>query len=357
MNKRIIFTGGGSAGHVTVNLALIPKFVNEGWDVSYIGSADGIEKQLISDLDQIDYYNISTGKLRRYFDWNNFKDPFKVLKGVLQAYRIIKKRKPDVIFSKGGFVSVPVILAARMNRVPTVIHESDFTPGLANKISIPFATKVCTTFPETVKQLNSEKAVHVGAVVREELKSGNTTRGLSYCAFTKNKPVLLVMGGSLGARRINQAVRDNLDRLLETFQIVHICGNGNQDESLDRRGYKQFEYVSGELPDLMAISSIVVSRAGSNSIFEFLALRKPMLLIPLTAGQSRGDQILNARSFEKSGYAEVLQEETLNDEMFMEAVFKIHENRGQYIENMKEDEGTAPIDKVIDIIKNSAGLY
>lgn len=337
-----------------MNLALIPEFIKDGWDAAYIGSANGIEKQLITDLDQIDYYSISTGKLRRYFNWNNFKDPFKVLKGIFQAYRIIKKRKPDVIFSKGGFVSVPVIIAARLNGVPTVIHESDFTPGLANKISVPFATKVCTTFPETAKQLNSEKAVHVGAVIRKELMNGNSTKGLSLCAFTKNKPVLLVMGGSLGAKRINQAVRNNLDQLLENYQIVHICGKGNLDPTIDRNGYRQFEYVGGELPDLMAMSDLVVSRAGSNAIFEFLALRKPMLLIPLTAGQSRGDQILNARSFQNSGYCEVLSEENLTDETFIHAINDLYQNRSAYIENMKENEGITSIDKVVELIKGAA---
>lgn len=337
-----------------MNLALIPRFVKEGWDVAYIGSENGIEKQLITDLNQIDYYSISTGKLRRYFDWNNIKDPFKVLKGVFQAYRIIRKHKPDVIFSKGGFVSVPVILGARLNRVPVIIHESDLTPGLANKISIPFATKVCTTFPETTDHLKTEKAVHVGAVIREELLKGNVTRGLSFCAFTKNKPILLVMGGSLGARKINQAVRDNLDHLLEQFQIIHICGKGNLDPSIDRNGYKQFEYVSGELPDLLAISHFVVSRAGSNAIFEFLALEKPMLLIPLSAGASRGDQILNARSFQKSGYCDVLPEEKLNNETFLNTVQKLYENRETYIENMKKNEGVAAIDKVLELIRTAA---
>ncbi|HET7658057.1 MAG TPA: undecaprenyldiphospho-muramoylpentapeptide beta-N-acetylglucosaminyltransferase [Bacillales bacterium] len=354
MNKKIIFTGGGTAGHVTVNLALIPHFQKEGWEVAYVGSETGIERQLISGLENVKYYSISTGKLRRYFDWKNFKDPFKVVKGAFQAYRIIRKFKPNVIFSKGGFVSVPVILGARLNRVPAIIHESDITPGLANKISIPFATKVCTTFPETVQHLNTDKAIHVGAVVREELKKGKASRGLSFCAFTKNKPVLLVMGGSLGARRINEAVRENLDTLLDQFQIVHICGKNNLDSSIDRKGYKQFEYVREELPDLLAMTDFVISRAGANAIFEFLALRIPMLLIPLSAGASRGDQILNARSFEKAGYCEVLTEEDLTSESFVEAVQHIYENRNDYMERMKKNEGTAAIDNVIDLIKDAA---
>lgn len=308
---------------------------------------------MVSGMKNVRYHSISTGKLRRYFDWNNFKDPFKVLKGVFQANRIIKKFQPDVVFSKGGFVSVPVIIGARLNRIPAIIHESDITPGLANKISIPFATKVCTTFPETAEQLKTDKAEHVGAVIREELFEGNPTKGLSICTFTKNKPVMLVMGGSLGARKINEAVRGNLDILLNRYQIIHICGKSNLDPSIDRNGYRQFEYVGDELPDLMAIADFVVSRAGSNAIFEFLAMRMPMLLIPLSAGASRGDQILNARSFKSSGYCEILPEEELTDEAFVEAIENLYANQSVYVDQMKKNEGTAAIEKVMGLIENA----
>ncbi len=354
LKQKIIFTGGGSAGHVTVNLALIPRFKQIGWDVAYIGSRDGIEKQLVGNLDDVPYFAVATGKLRRYFDWNNFKDPFKVMKGIFQAYRIIKREKPAVIFSKGGFVSVPVVIGARLNKVPTIIHESDLTPGLANKLSIPFATKVCTTFPETAKHLKGDKVVHVGAVVRDELKQGNALRGFTYCGFTKTKPVILIMGGSLGSQRINETVRANLSTLLSEFQIVHICGKGQVDPSIEERHYKQFEYVSEELPNLMAMADFVISRAGSNAIFEFLALRKPMLLIPLSRAASRGDQILNAKSFADAGYAEVLQEEALTDESFVAAVRRVYENRAQITRQMEQKEGEEAIDKVIALLEESA---
>lgn len=334
-----------------MNLALIPKFIAEGWETSYIGSPNGIEKQLIEDFGQIRYDAISSGKLRRYFDWNNLKDPFKVIKGVFQAYRLLRKRKPDVIFSKGGFVAVPVILAARLRKIPVISHESDITPGLANKISLPFVKKVCITFPETARHLRSDKAVHVGAVVREELKHGNPTRGLAFCDFVRDRPVMLVMGGSLGAQRINETVRANLNKLLADFQIVHICGQGQVDASIQSRGYQQFEYVSEELPDLLAITDLVVSRAGSNSIFEFLALRKPMLLIPLSGGQSRGDQILNAESFQKSGYADVLLQEDLTVQSFTEAIDQLYKTQEKYIANMQQDEGGNAAAKIIDLIK------
>ena len=235
--KRILFTGGGTAGHVIVNLALIPEFQKQGYTIDYIGSYEGIEKQLIEPLDGVHYHGISTGKLRRYLSKENIKDPFKVLKGLWQASRIIAKAKPQVIFSKGGFVSVPVVAAAKLKGVPTIIHESDYTPGLANKLSFPFAKKVLATFPETMNHLPEDKATFIGAVVREELFQGSRKEGLSYCGFHKQKPVIMVMGGSTGSKKINESVRDNLDELLEEVQIIHLCGKNQKDKTIDRRGY------------------------------------------------------------------------------------------------------------------------
>lgn len=352
--KKIMFTGGGSAGHVTVNLALIPHFLKEGWSVQYIGSENGIERQLISTIPEVNYFVISTGKLRRYLDIQNVKDPFKVVKGLYQAYRLIKKQKPNVIFSKGGFVSVPVVIGAWLNRVPLLIHESDLTPGLANRISIPFATGVCTTFPETGSMLKESKARHVGAVIREEVKQGNADRGRAYCGFTRSKPVILIMGGSLGARRINQTVREALSRLTKQFQIVHLCGKNGVDTSIVEPGYKQFEYVNEQLPDLLAMTDIVVSRAGSNSIFEFLALKKPMLLIPLTKEQSRGDQILNAQSFEKSGYCEVLYEDKLTAGTLIKGIEQLYENKQEYVQRMSLSEDANALEAVVDWINEIA---
>jgi UDP-N-acetylglucosamine--N-acetylmuramyl-(pentapeptide) pyrophosphoryl-undecaprenol N-acetylglucosamine transferase len=353
MGRKIIFTGGGTAGHVTVNLALIPKFIAEGWEVTYIGSENGIEKQLVSEHRKVKYYGISTGKLRRYFDWNNVKDPFRVMKGVYQAYRIIKELKPNVLFSKGGFVSVPVIIGAWLNRVPVIIHESDLTPGLANRIAMPFATKICITFPETKEHVKSEKAIHVGGIIREELKHGNATRGLSLCNFTRSKPVLLVMGGSQGSKKINETIRANLNQLLNDFQIVHICGKGQLEPRIQQKGYQQYEYLTTELPDVMAMADLVISRAGANSIFEFLFLRKPMLLIPLSKKASRGDQILNARSFEKAGYAHVLMEEEITNELFMQSVRSLVQDRQRMIERMQGNEEDG-LEKVFNLIKQVA---
>jgi len=356
MKRAIVFTGGGTAGHVTVNLALMPLFVRDGWDVHYIGSEQGIERELVASVPQATYHGIATGKLRRYMDWNNAKDPFRVLKGVWQAYRLMAKIRPSVVFSKGGFVSVPVVAGAWLHRIPAIVHESDLTPGLANRISIPMATKVCTTFPDTAKHLPAEKAVHIGAVVREELFRGEAVRGLAMCDFVRTKPVLLVMGGSLGSQRINRAIREELDALTETFQIVHLCGKGNVDTSATSRGYRQFEYVTDELPDLLAAADVVVSRAGSNSIFEFLALRKPMLLIPLPLSQSRGDQIANAESFRARGIAEVLPEESLTGETFLRAVRELYAERERYVAAMEREPKGEPLRQLHDLIGETAAL-
>ena len=309
--KRIILTGGGTAGHVTPNIALLPTLRELNYDIHYIGSYNGIERKLIEEMD-IPYYGIDSGKLRRYFDPKNFTDPFKVLHGYKQARKLIKHLKPDVIFSKGGFVTVPVVISAHRKHIPVIIHESDMTPGLANKLCIPSADKVCCNFPETMKHLPENKAVLTGSPIRQELLSGNKLNALNFCGFTANKPVLMIIGGSQGSAVVNDAMRGILPELLKTFQVIHLCGKGKLDSSLDHlEGYIQFEYVKKELADLFALTDVCVSRAGANAICEILALRKPNLLIPLSANASRGDQILNADSFENQGFSEVLTEDQL----------------------------------------------
>jgi UDP-N-acetylglucosamine--N-acetylmuramyl-(pentapeptide) pyrophosphoryl-undecaprenol N-acetylglucosamine transferase len=350
--KRILLTGGGTAGHVTPNIALLPRLRELGYEISYMGSYDGIEKKLIEEF-QIPYYGISSGKLRRYFDPQNFTDPFKVIKGYSEACRIIRQLKPDVLFSKGGFVSVPVVLAAGHCKVPTIIHESDLTPGLANKLCIPTAAKVCCNFPETISYLPKEKAVLTGSPIRQELLQGNRLSALQFTGLSANKPVILVMGGSLGAAAINDAVRQILPQLLPDFQIIHLCGKGKLDESLQNTsGYVQYEYIKGELKDLFALADIVISRAGANAICELLALRKPSLLIPLSAAVSRGDQVLNARSFEKQGFSMVLEEEEVTDEALLQAVHTLFENRSDYISAMKQSPQTDSIETIISLIEN-----
>ena len=352
--KRIILTGGGTAGHVTPNIALIPKLRELGFDIHYIGSYNGIEKDLIEPFG-IPYHGISSGKLRRYFSLQNFTDPFRVIKGFGEARKLIKNLKPDVIFSKGGFVSVPVVLAGKKCKVPVIIHESDMTPGLANKIAIPSAAKICCNFPETLDCLPEGKAVLTGSPIRQELLSGNKIAAMDLCKFTADKPVILVIGGSLGSVVVNNAVRESLPCLLKDLQIIHLCGKGKTDESLkNTKGYCQFEYVKDELRDIFALSEIVISRAGANAICELLALRKPNLLIPLSAKASRGDQILNARSFERQGFSMVLEEEDLTKETLTSTVYKLFEKRGSYVDAMRNSNQQDSIDTIISMITQAS---
>ncbi len=337
MSKRIVLTGGGTAGHITPNIALLPSLRQLGYEISYIGSYEGMEKRLIGDYD-IPYYGISTGKFRRYFDLKNFTDPFRVMKGYIQSRRILKEIRPDVVFSKGGFVAVPVVRAAASLKIPCVIHESDMTPGLANKLCIPVAQKVCCNFPETMQGLPADKAVLTGSPIREELLKGSRAAGLTLCHFTANKPVLMVIGGSLGASSINQTVREALPELLKDFQVVHLCGNDKMDNLLlNTPGYIQFEYLKAELKDVFAMADVVVSRAGANAICELLALKKPNLLIPLSAG-SRGDQILNARSFESQGFSMVIDEDYLSPALLVEKVQELYFNRQSFIQAMNSSQ-------------------
>lgn len=349
--KRIVLTGGGTAGHVTPNIALIPRLRELNYDICYIGSYDGIEKKLIEEF-HIPYYGISSGKLRRYFDPKNFSDPFKVLKGIGEARRTLKELKPDIVFSKGGFVSVPVVLAAKRLHIPVIIHESDLTPGLANKICIPSAAKVCCNFPETLSHLPAGKAVLTGSPIRQELLRGNAIAALEFCHFTANKPVILVMGGSLGSAAINDTIRGVLPELLKNFQVIHLCGKGKLDPHLtDVQGYVQFEYIKDELRDLFALADIVISRAGANAICELLALHKPNILIPLPAKASRGDQILNARSFEAQGFSIVLEEEAVTNLTLLNAIQTLMDNKETYIQAMKNSNQQDSIATITGLIE------
>ncbi|QCJ45433.1 undecaprenyldiphospho-muramoylpentapeptide beta-N-acetylglucosaminyltransferase (plasmid) [Bacillus sp. S3] len=347
MDKQsIVFTGGGSAGHVTPNIAIINELSKEKWTIHYIGSKKGIEKELISAM-HIPYYGISSGKLRRYIDAENVKDLFRVLKGILEARKLLKKLKPKLVFSKGGFVSVPVIIAASSLKIPIYIHESDLTPGLANKISQRFATKIFTSFEEAAKHFPAHKTVAIGSPIRREIFLGDKEKGRKFLGFKKEKPILTVMGGSLGAKKINETIRDSLKGLTSQYQIVHLCGKGQKDESLNSiTGYQQFEYVNKELPDILAATDTIVTRGGSNAIFEFLALKIPMLIIPLTKKQSRGDQILNAKSFTKKGYALTLEEEKLTKTSLIQSLENLEKSRGKIISSM----GSSPMGDTLSVL-------
>ena len=352
--KKIVLTGGGTAGHVTPNLALLPSLQERGYEIHYIGSYNGIERKLIENSG-IPYDGISSGKLRRYFDLKNFSDPFRVVKGYAEARKLLKTYKPDVVFSKGGFVAVPVVLAAKHFKIPTIIHESDMTPGLANKICIPSAAKVCCNFPETLQYLPEGKAILTGSPIRRELLTGDRLTGLTYTGLSAAKPIILVIGGSLGAVTVNNAVRSLLPRLMEKYQIIHICGKGHLDEALiGRSGYVQYEYVDAPLRHLFAAADLILSRAGANSICEILALRKPNVLIPLSAAASRGDQILNARSFEKQGFSAVLEEENLSDETLYDAIETTYENRQKFTQSMEKSTLSDAVAIIMELIESYA---
>ena len=353
--KRIVLTGGGTAGHVTPCIALLPELRKEGFDIQYIGSYNGIERKLMEEY-HIPYHGISSGKFRRYFDPKNFSDPFKVIKGYLEASKLLKQLKPDIVFSKGGFVSVPVVFAAKKHKTPVIIHESDMTPGLANKLAIPSATKVCANFPETIKYLPAEKAVLTGTPIRKELFSGNKLKGLDFCGFTANKPVILIIGGSSGSRAINEVIYEMLPTLLRDYQIIHLCGKGNLNERFnDTAGYVQYEYSKDELNDLLAAADLVISRAGANVICELLALRKPNILIPLPAASSRGDQILNAESFERQGYSFVLEEANLSLSSLLDSIKTVLDAKQDYISAMNKSELNHSIETIVKMIKDIVG--
>ncbi|MBK1812960.1 undecaprenyldiphospho-muramoylpentapeptide beta-N-acetylglucosaminyltransferase [Clostridium sp. YIM B02505] len=346
-------TGGGTAGHVTPNLALVPELMKQNFDIKYIGSKDGIEKDIIKNSSNMEYFGISSGKLRRYFDVKNFSDPFKVVKGMVEAYKIITKEKPDIVFSKGGFVTVPVVIAASIKKIPVVTHESDITPGLANKLAAPFCSKLCVTFPESLNYIKDKKGVYTGTPIRKELFEGSAIKGKKICGFNDNKPVLFVIGGSLGSKAINETIRNSLKELLGKYNIIHICGKGNFDSSYKEiKGYAQFEYVSEELTHLMNAADYIISRAGANVIFEILALKKPNILIPLSAKVSRGDQVLNAKSFEKNGYSIVIEDEELNKEKLLEKLEILNNDRNKYISSMRESKGKDGVSNIISVIMN-----
>ncbi|MDR2940057.1 MAG: undecaprenyldiphospho-muramoylpentapeptide beta-N-acetylglucosaminyltransferase [Clostridiales bacterium] len=350
--KKILMTGGGTAGHVTPNIALMDKLKGD-FIIEYAGSKEGIEKKLIENI-HIPYHKISSGKLRRYFDLKNFTDLFRIAKGLGDANSVIQKFKPDVIFSKGGFVTVPIVMAGAFNKVPVIIHESDITCGLANKLSMPFAKYVCCSFPETLTALPKNKAHLTGTPIRPGLFLGDAERGKKFLGFSGNKPVLLIMGGSLGSVKINNIVGQALSTLLGGYDIIHLCGKGNLSQQ-NYRNYVQFEYVSKNLEDLFAASDIIVSRAGANSISEFLALKKPSLLIPLSKKASRGDQILNAESFQKQGFSMLLYEESLTSDSLIKNINELYNGRHTYIKNMSGSNLSNGVDEVCKVIYKTVG--
>ena len=351
----IVLIGGGTAGHVTPNIALLPALRDAGYDVHYIGTRDGIERELIA-REGIPYHAVPAGKLRRYLDWQNFTDLARIKFGFLKSLVILARIRPDIVFSKGGFVTPPIIWAAWLLGIPVVCHESDLTPGLANKLSLPFAKRVCYAFAETAKYLPAEKAIHTGIPVRSELANGDAEKGRDLCAFASEKPVILIMGGSLGSRAINAAVRAALPDLLVDYQICHLCGQGNLDSALDQtEGYAQFEYVADDLPHLFAATDYIVSRAGATTLFEFLSLQKPALLIPLSLQASRGDQIENAEAFRNAGYSLVLSEERLSPDAICKAIRDLCDQTDALRQSMSDWRRRDAVAEILSILTHVKG--
>lgn len=349
---KVCLTGGGTAGHVTPHFALVPEFDRLSWTYYYIGSK-GIEKELVTSRG-IRFHTIATGKLRRYFSVQNALDVFKVLVGCVQAFFILLFNRPQVVFSKGGYVAVPVALAARVLGIPVVSHESDVTPGLATKIIAKFARRMIFTFPATGKHLGPS-AVHTGTPVRRELFAGDVRAGLRLCGFNDDKrAVILVMGGSQGALKINQALEKILPALVKKYRIIHLTGAG-KGLAFSDPSYKGFEFLKEELADVLALADVVVSRSGANSIFEFLALRKPMLLIPLEEG-SRGDQVLNAEEFLKSGWARVLREKDLTAERFLSDIESLIADKDTIRTAQQRFDGAGSAGQIIDVLRTASGV-
>jgi len=355
MAKKIVLTGGGTLGHVTPHLALIPHLKEAGYEIHYVGTENGMEAGKMKAVEGITYHAVKSGKLRRYFSWQNFTDPFRVIAGAFQSAHLMGKIRPDVVFSKGGFVAVPVVFGAWLRRIPVLCHESDLTPGLANKLCKPFAKKFATTFPECAAALGA-KAEMTGTPLRPELFRGSREKGLALAGFAGEKPVLLMMGGSSGAQSVNACLRAALDELVKDFDVLHVCGKGNLDPALEgREGYRQVEFLDADLPDALACTDMVLSRAGANALCEFQALGRPMLLIPYPKGASRGDQILNARSLEKRGLCRVLMQEDMTKETLTKAIRDTWADREKLAEALKNAPPADGTKRVLELIEEIQG--
>ena len=345
--RHVLFVGGGSAGHVLPCVPLIRHFRDAGWRVSYVGSG-APEKDLIGALG-IEFFLIPSGKLRRYWSVKNVRDVFRLLAGLWQATRLLREGRPLGVFSPGGCVAFPGVVGAWLNRIPVVAHESDLTPGLANRLSAPFVSVICTSFAET--QVGRARIEHTGSPLRPELLQGSAVRGREMCGFDTDKPMLLVVGGSLGSEVINAAVRRGIRHLCARFNVAHVCGQDQVDARLrGQPGYRQFAYIDAGWGDVLAAADLVVSRAGANAVFELAALGKPSLLIPLSAEASRGDQIDNARYAERQGWSRVLLEEDLDPERLLDELVALGSRAVTLRQRNAPEDATGVIARVIESV-------
>ena len=352
--RKVVLTGGGTAGHVTPNLALLPALRERGWQVEYVGSREGIERRLAREAG-LRYHGVHTGKLRRYLSWQNIVDPLRILAGIVEAVFLLRRLSPDVVFSKGGFVGVPVVVAAWLNRIPVVVHESDLTPGLANRLCFPFARRVCLSFDETPAAGFEGKQVVTGTPVRPSLLEGDRQRAMRRFGLQAGRSTVLVFGGSQGARAINELLRAALPQLGDDLQVLHVCGPGNLDAALDERvDYRQFEYLDDSFADAFACADVAVSRAGANSLAELIALRQPAIVIPLPLAASRGDQIDNARLFAEKGYGLAAAQSELTPTGLLERIREVLERAPELQAAMRRASAEDPASRILDLLEQVA---
>lgn len=349
--KKIVLTGGGTAGHIMPNLALLPYLEKEFDKIYYLGAKDSMEERIIKQYNKVEFISIPTTKLIRKLTLKNLAIPFKLINGIFKTKKIIKQINPNVIFCKGGFVSVPVAIAGKKCKIPVISHESDLSMGLANKIILKFANVVCTTFEDTAKI--SRKCVCTGTPIRDQIFKGNKRNILNeFKTHNSQKSTILFFGGSLGSKNINSIVEKNVDMLLEKYNVIHITGKNNKNKIV-KNGYFQKEFVDN-IEDYFALSDIVICRGGANSLFELLALNKPMLIIPLSKAESRGDQIENAEYFKKNKFAEVLMEEELNINSLLFKLEYINKNFNIIVSNTKKANVKDANKKITGIIVKNA---
>lgn len=348
--KRLVFTGGGTLGHVMPNLPLIEHYQQQGYTIHYIGSKKGEERAFV-EARQINYHSIKTGKLRRYFDWQNFLDIFNVSLGIVQSFFVLLKLRPKVLFSKGGYVALPAVVGAWLLRIPIVIHESDRTPGLTTKLSKRFAKKICVSFQHAAQYFEAKKVTWTGLPVRTALFNASRESGLAVTGFSGNRPILLVFGGSLGAGFLNELIREYITTpWLSQFDVVNICGEGKVDPELNYANYKQFERLGAEFLDVMQAADIVLTRGGATSLFELLAMKKPHVIIPLSKAVSRGDQVHNARYFADLGVSTFIEEEEASWERVQALLQQCYQNRAALLASMEQLEFAQATQKVIEVI-------
>ena len=344
----IILTGGGTAGHCIPNLTLLPYLKKYFDKIYYIGSENGIEREIIENAN-IPYYYVSCAKLDRSKKLKNLTIPIKVIKGISQAKKLINELKPDVIFSKGGYVSVPTVIAGKKLNIPIILHESDYTIGLANKICARYSEKVLTAFPETSGHIKNGQ--FIGMPLRDLTPKISENEILKKYNFSGQKPILLVIGGSQGAKAINLALRKSLPNILAKFDVLHVCGKGNVDNSIQYNGYTQKEYIL-DIQEAYSIASVCITRAGATSLFELMSIKMPCVVIPLPKGASRGDQILNANYFEKLNLITVLNQDKLTENTLVNAINSVYNNRYNLFNEFKKHNIVNKSEEIVKVVCN-----